>query len=212
METIEKKEQISSKVSADVRRKIEESARKLGLTVSEYVRMKLENNLDEAIAGAPSKSKEPKENSSNSTSEPQGDSTVFLRILATKMGTTNELLEKLLESSTSKSSQENDAVQELGAALLEQEEKLTAAHNEAISKLEEKIKSENLVLKLDENQRNVLSKLILFRKEKGKSDSDNVETFFGWLLKEKFCGAWTGTPQGFDDEFKAAFPSLFAEL
>lgn len=209
METSEKKEQISGKIPGVVKRKLEEKARDQGLTLSEYVRMKLENDVEEKPDAGGSK-QENKSNTGNPSSEKPVDGGVYFRILAAKMETTNELLEKLVESASARSDRESEEIQELGTALLEQKEELEAIHKEEISKLEEKIKAENLVLKFDDNQRNVLSKLILHRKDKGKPNSDNVEIFIGWLLKEKFVGSWgSGTPQGFDDEFKAAFPNLF---
>lgn len=197
METISENKKVASQVTfridAEKRQALEKAAEEKGMTVAEYLRSLAEQNLSTKKTDVKDKVTESK------TTPDDGVIGALIRELSDKTNTTNDLLFKLVEIQTPSTSEDQFSQTEVDQLLAD-----------AVQQEEERLRSENLLLRLSEDQRRVLLNLLSFRKEKGKAFSDSIEELFFFMIRTTFYESWGNTTQPeFDSEFKTVFTEYF---
>ena len=180
----------------EIKEKLETIAREKGLTLAEYVKSMCEASL--AIEPAKVISVKPR----NPASETNSDFVVLLKENNEKHDQVIDLLGKLVE--TSQPEIEND--------LIYTEEEHSAALSKALIEQEREIKNDHLLICLTEAQQSIVSKLLDYRKEKGKIFSGSQEELFFFLMKDSFYEGFNSKNPEFKSEFKEAFAEYFQQV
>ncbi len=184
--------QLTFRTDPKKREAIEKAASEKGMTVAEYLRELVEEKISPAISQSKKEESRP--------SERESEITNYLLDLLEKTNETNELISKMVQS------QEPEATE-----TLPEEVDIRQVESAAIANHEEKIRSEFLMLNIDQRQRDLLLNLLAYRQERGKVHSESVEDLFFFMFKETFYESWNHKQPGFDDEFKEAFSSYFQD-
>ena len=180
----------------ELKERLETIAREKGLTLAEYVKSMCEASLEkEPAKPTPVKSK-------LIQGEANSDFVVLLKENNEKHDQVIDLLGKLVETS-----------QPAGTDLIYTEDDHNSALGQALIQQERELRKEHLLIRLTEDQQNVINKLLAYRKEKGKIFSGSVEELFFYVLKDTmYSTLWnTGYPE-FDTEFKNAFAEYFEQI
>jgi hypothetical protein len=187
---------VSLRMTRKQKRKLEDEARELGLTTTDYLSILLQKKELKVEKNEPAK---------KTQIEKETDS-LYLQEVVEKHDTMIELLERIADSGKANTAEDSKLkIEDLQKQVAEKEEELKKEFTQQLFDQEEKLRTENVMLQYNEIQKKLIVKLIAFRKEAGAKFSDRIEDFFFFIFNYYLNNTWDEFPDGFKKEFKTAF-------